>query len=341
MTISVNSFITDTLNTVDSVIGHFVQTSYQNLVQSNASLITLLFTLYIMLMGYRFLTHTLQADIMTMMRQLIIMLIVYMLVMNWSYYNVFVYNVFTNEPGVIAQVLVNSAGQMTGGESTSQALDAIFQSGMKSASGLFMLSSFSNPQYLIYALLVWLATNILCIAALVIFIYAKMAMAIALALGPIFILFLLWDATRELFNAWLKKCVTFALIPIITSSLLALMLSIINITLPNIQLPPTQQQFTGIAPFLGLTLVTAFLLYQVKAMSAALGGGVNLANLGQAAQMGKNLLQSSGLTNAAKQGATSAKKGVSGAKEKIQTTQQKTEQQAAIARANKKYDGWV
>jgi len=49
-----NNFFSSTLNTVDAVIGNFVNTAYVHFVQANVDVITLLFTLYVMVMGYRF-----------------------------------------------------------------------------------------------------------------------------------------------------------------------------------------------------------------------------------------------------------------------------------------------
>lgn len=53
-------------------------------------------------------------------------------------------------------------------------------------------------------------------------------MAVALALGPIFILFILWTPTKGIFSAWLNILITIALIPVVTSAILVLMLSVIN-----------------------------------------------------------------------------------------------------------------
>ena len=52
--ITVNSFFSGTLNTVDAVIGNFVNTAYAHFMQANSGVITLLFTVYVMFFGYQF-----------------------------------------------------------------------------------------------------------------------------------------------------------------------------------------------------------------------------------------------------------------------------------------------
>jgi len=311
--ISVNTFFSDTLNTVDAVIANFVNNAYQNFIQANASIITLLLTVYVIFIGYRFLNHDHHFNMNQIMRHMIIMLIVYGMVMNWELYNIFVYNIFTNEPGNIAKVLVNSAGHQSS-EGLSQALDSVYKAVMDAVGGFFGQASFSGTgiAFFFYGILVYVIGSLMCIFALVLFIYSKMMMAVSLALGPIFILFYLWDTTKGMFSAWLQKLFTLALIPIVTSAILMLMLSVINVTLPSMNQPAESMQFYGIAPFLGLSLATTLILSQVLQICSALGGGITIASVPKAADITQTALSVSGITPAFnKLTGSSAKKNIS------------------------------
>lgn len=298
--ITVNTFFTDTLNTVDSVIGNYVNIAYTNFVQANTGMITLLFTVYVMFLGYRFLNHDHHFNLQHIMRHMMVMVIVYGLVMNWNLYDLFVYQIFTNEPGNIAKVLVNSAGHAQSTTSMAQALDGIYKAVVDAAMGFFSQVGFSPSgiAFLFYGALVFLIGSALCIFALLLFIYAKMMMAVSLALGPIFILFILWDSTKQMFSAWLNKLITLALIPIVTSAILALMLSVINVTLPNLNQPAENMQFYGIVPFLGLCLATTLILSQVFRICGALGGGITIASISNGVEIANSALQKSGVAPA-------------------------------------------
>lgn len=276
-----NTFFTQTMNTVDAVISDFVQNVYTHLVQANSSIITMLFTLYVILIGYQFISHHHHFQIGEVVKRLILMLCVYGLVMNWQLYHLFIYDIFTNEPAAISQVLVGAAraGHFSG--DIASTLDSLCESIINSTVGFWGQISFSasGMAFLLYGLLVLIIGGLMIVYALLLFIYAKMMMAVSLALGPIFILFLMWGATRSLFSAWLNKLFTIAMIPIITSAVLVLMLSVINVTLPQINQPVEQMQFVGIVPFLGLSLATVMILSQVIRISSSLGGGFLLAGL--------------------------------------------------------------
>src|SRR3990167_413265 len=96
--ITASTFFSGTINTVDAVIGNFVNSAYTHLIQANSGIITLLFTFYVMLLGYQFLSHKHHFNMMVMVQHLITMLIVFGMVMNWRFYHLLVYNIFTNEP---------------------------------------------------------------------------------------------------------------------------------------------------------------------------------------------------------------------------------------------------
>jgi len=310
--ITSSSFLTDTLGTVDAVIGTFVKMTYHNLIQANTETITLLFTLYVIFQGYQFVSHTNTADLSTIMRQLIVMLCVYALIMRWDLYNIFIYNVFTNEPGNIAKILVDSSGQMHPGSNIYQALDGIYAAVTNATKAFFGLGGLSKDGlcFLFYGVLVFLIGTAMCVVALLLFIYSKMVMAVGLALGPIFILGILFEPTRGMFTSWINKLITTALIPIVTSAILVLLLSVVKVTLPQVELTPQANQFSGIAPFLGLSLATALILSQVLSICSSLGGGITLAGLSKGVDLAQSSLEKSGIHAAGRKAAHFSKNGM-------------------------------
>lgn len=319
MTITVDTFFSGTLNTVDAVIGHFVSNAYAHFIDAHTGLITALFTMYVMFIGYQFIHHNHHFNLSTVMKHLVVMLCVYGLVMNWNLYQLFIYNIFTKEPGNVAQILIDSAGALQGDTSIAHALDAIYAAAINASMRLFGQVSFSisSLSFIVYAGLVFLIGSLLCVFALLLFIYAKMMMAIALALGPIFILFILWETTKGMFSAWLNKLVTLALIPVVTSAVLVLMLSVINVTLPSIDANVETLQFYGLAPFLGLCLATTLILSQVFRICSSLGGGIALVSISAGAAIAQSAIQKSGLAAAGRGTANIARNQVSKLKNRM------------------------
>jgi type IV secretion system protein VirB6 len=285
--ITFDSFFSGSMSTVDAVIADFVHNAYVHFIQANTNLITLLFTFYVMLLGYQFISHHHHFQIGDIIKRMMLMLCVFGLVMNWQLYHLFVYNIFTNEPASISQILIGATGDGGGSGNIAAALDGIYEAVVNASIGFFGEVSFSATglTFIFYGVLVYFIGTLMCVFALLLFIYAKMMMAVSLALGPLFILFIMWEPTKGLFSAWLNKLITIALIPVITSAILVLMLSVINMTLPHLKQPAEEMQFVGLAPFLGLCLTTTLILSQVLRISSSLGGGIALASMSSGAAM--------------------------------------------------------
>jgi type IV secretion system protein VirB6 len=62
---------------------------------------------------------------------------------------------------------------------------------------------------------VWASTLLLMLCTAGLVLVVKVVMAVLLALGPLFIVFALFDGTRGLFEGWLKTSIAFALAPLL------------------------------------------------------------------------------------------------------------------------------
>lgn len=322
----VETFITDTLASVDNVIGQFVQTGYTNLVSNNMTVITLAMTAYVVWMGYQFMMHKLPLDLSAVSR-LLLLIVVYALLNEYTLFQTFFYNIFTNEPGELIKTIVASdPSSGMKGQGVNDALNKVYSQGMTAAGTLFAKGGLYNLQCYLFGALVFAATLLCCLVALAYMIYAKMALAVMLVLAPIFLLFLLWESTRELFNKWIQSVFNYAMIPVVLSGMLMLTLSIIHGTLDNLNAgalviahggtPPsgTPPSFFEIIPFVGLTLLSALLYVQVLPIAAALSGGMALTAISAAIPMAQKALKMSGLTGAAKGAGSLVNKGFQKAK---------------------------
>ncbi len=284
-TIGVETIFTDTMNLVNQSIGNFVQAVYQNLVSSNMTEITILFTVFVVMAGYPFLVRSASADVHVLIRRLILMTIVYGLIVNWSLYNKFFFNIFTNEPDQLAIIIAKTInpGQAgaDGGLAAAQALNTIFNQGMNIATVLMKQVTLSKIGLAFYAFLVAAVDVFSCAMGLCLLVYAKLALAVILGVGPIFIMFLLWDNTRGLFDSWVRNALNFALIPVITTSVLAMMVVIETAALNAADPSITASQEVRILPFICVGIVAFMVLRQVLPICVSLSGLLSLTGMSQ------------------------------------------------------------
>lgn len=306
MDISFNNLITDTLKLIDTTTATFVKQAYSNLGGYINGLLMVSATLYIMWFGYQVLYRKVALDVMTIARYLTLLTIIIMLATNWDHYYRFVYNIFTNEPAVISAALSNGKG------SGVEALNNVWLQGCTAASDLFAMADWHNIQYWIYGAAVYTATFFNCLYALGLLVYAKMGLAIILAIGQLFIMLMLWQSTRELTAGWIRGLLYFALIPIVTIAILLLTTSIAQTTLPGLQSNITSGAIkpAGLLPYIALAFLNYFLLKQVLTITSMLSASVSLEALGNAMSMAKNAMRNAkGTAKGTYKGGASAYRG--------------------------------
>jgi type IV secretory pathway VirB6-like protein len=287
------SIVSSILDCVDQVGADLVAHTYANMVHHYADMIWIFAGIYL---GFMFLQamqgkHTF-FDLLNITFRLVFIL---MLTLNYHYFCLFIYDVFTKEPLVMVKAITIN-GTNAGSQSISQGLDAYLNAGLVHANKLFMMGSWTNPTYCLFGALVLVAAVLGAIYAAGLIILAKCAITILLALSPLFIFCALYDMTRGMFEAYIRHLFTYALIPILSSAILMILFSVTDFVTQFMQQSPNSS-FMAIAPFLFMCGIQVYLLAQVFSKASALGSGFALGGFASTMRQMKNNMGS--IANAA------------------------------------------
>ena len=121
----------------------------------------------------------------------------------WDTFFLFVYNMATDLPSDFAGLLIASAADNAGTEANDEAsanlaLSQFFDRGMTVSSKLLEGAAWNDFGQYLYAGLVWFGTIGLTGYSTMLIVLSKLAVAILLAVGPIFILLLIFVNTKSL-----------------------------------------------------------------------------------------------------------------------------------------------
>lgn len=263
----------DILQKVDLVTLHYTAQSYQAVVARHSAELHLLLVVYIGLYGVAILQGVLPGNAQQMSRHILKAFIIFELATNWGMFTIFFYNVFTSGPDKVT-------GALTGGIDPSQQLGALFDVGMDCAIRIFKKAITFNIGIILTGLLVFVGTLLLTGYALFLLVLSKLGLAILLSLAPLFVTFALWKSTRGLFQGWLNYLVNFALVPILTYALLALVLSIMQDSVQKIDQAGEAVRMIDVTPFLLIGCISTLLFAQVNRIASSLGGGIALSTFG-------------------------------------------------------------
>jgi len=232
-------------------------------------------TIYVMLWGYLQLTGQLHEPITAGLRRIIVLVVVVGCALHLWLYDEVIVDTFYRAPASLSAAVVGAADPVA-------TVDAIWANGGKVADQLWSRGGVLSGDFGFYlaGVVVWLLMGLLCVYTMFLIALASIASAILLALGPLFIVMLLFDATRRYFESWLAQLATYAFINILTVLVGALVLRLVSSYAAQ-----TANRGAAILTVDALDMVLAamivfLLLRQIMPIAAGLAGGVAPSTFG-------------------------------------------------------------
>lgn len=231
--------------------------------------------LYVMFWGYMQLTGRIEEPFITGLRRIMLLVIILGGALQLWLYNALIVDTFYNAPAQLAAAV-------TGAGSPVSTLDVVWQAGGTVASQLWNRGGVFNGDFGFYiaGVLVWIIMGLVCCYAMFLIALSKIALAVLLALGPLFISLRLFEGTRRLFDAWLMQLANYGFITVLTVLVGALLLNLI-------QAYATQTAARGAAlatvdalDMLLASVIVLLVLRQIMPIAASLAGGSSLSTMG-------------------------------------------------------------
>jgi type IV secretion system protein VirB6 len=232
-------------------------------------------TLYVMAWGYLQLTGRIEEPMVAGLKRIVSLALVLGVALHLWLYNSVIVDTFYNGPAQFAAAVIGASDPV-------QTIDAIWDRGGSVAGFLWGQGGVLHGDFGFYvaAVAVWLLIGLLCVYTMFLIALSNVALSVLLALGPAFIVMLLFEGTRRFFLAWIAQLLNYGLITILTVLAAALLLRIV-------QSYAAQTAARGSAILtvdaLNMLLVSALVLLfmrQVMPIAAGLAGGAALSSFG-------------------------------------------------------------
>ena len=266
-------FFTTFYNYLQGSVLNTVSTVTSNLSASLAPAAVTLATIYVMIWGYLHLRGAIEEPIMEGAKRILVLAVILGVVLNlWEYNAVFI-DFFINTPNSLSGAILN-------GNNAISTIDGIWMKGASVGDSLIKQGDILNNHFDFYiaGFAVYLFSGFICIWMAYLFCLSIVAVGILLALGPLFIMGLMFEATKRFFEAWVAQLSNYALIIVIAAVASKLLLNMLD----NYA---TQASAQGagitIAESIQLCMACAFILLimkQVPSLASGLASGVALAS---------------------------------------------------------------
>jgi len=250
----------------------FVSDGTLNIAEWVTGPLTAAVTIYIVLYGYLVLRGSVSEPVLEFVFRAIKLAIIVLLVKNAGEYQKYVTNVFFDFlPREVSQAL-NS-----GTTPSASTFDGLLDKGQASATDIWSRASWPVDIVTgVGGMMVIVVSFLVAGLGYVVSLYARLALAIVLAIGPIFVAFAMFQSTRRFTEAWIGQLANFVVLQVLVVAVGSLLISCIDSTFTAIDgysdvlMRPTALCAIGIAAL--------YVFYQLPGIASALAaGGVSLA----------------------------------------------------------------
>ena len=271
------SYVENTLNMVDTAIGDYAETSFTALGGPIATICQAMGLVGLAFIALNALTQWVPIRTSEYLKWGVRYIIITAVATTWAQFEP-IYNIVTNTPQELGTKLMG----ITGAPNLNTAFDAMITTMFEfsdklsdEASILFGIS--------LAAIVVWIIGSLMAAAAIIVISLGKIGLGMAIALAPIFIPALMFKATSNLFESWVRFTLGFALIPLVMAGVVG---AIVGIGQGLISEADTATTLEGAGGFIIVGVGAIFMTAMVPTLVNGLSGTITATANGVAMAMG-------------------------------------------------------
>ncbi len=207
---SMGTGVSAALTAVDCIASGVSEQAFNRLFGTEGQLafaLTLLLGLYVGFFGFSLMLGRANLSVRALLPKMITLGLVLSFATSFVAFSTIFYNIFIGGPDQIAGILTGTQGE-SATATFAQKLDVVFLAIQQASGDTKDISAFSPPG------MMWFGAMLLLLGTVGLLVTTRIALALLLAVGPIFVVLALFDGTRGLFTGWLKALVMLALAPL-------------------------------------------------------------------------------------------------------------------------------
>jgi len=272
---------------MSSITSSYVTTNTVIVANAIAPAVTALLGLYVILWGVASLRGMIQEPIAEAASRFVKIALICWLALQLGHYNELIVDTFVNGPEDLARMLTGATDSNT----TVASLDRSLELGLGVAKGFWVKGGLFSGDLGMYGIAFIILAMTLAVAAysFVLLLLSKVMMCIVLALGPIFIVSLLFQSSAGFFTSWIHKLVNYALLSVLVIGTNMLFVAIFQRAAAS---SSAATEIDQIVPMTITAIIAIAALAQLTFVASGLAGGLAISSQG-AGRLGLSMLSGS------------------------------------------------
>lgn len=273
-------FYTKLFTDLDAALSTYVSDTAINIIDAITPVATTLLGVYVALWGWAMIRGVISEPITDGVNRIVRLALITGIALNIGYYNQFLSDFLWQSPDALAAYIGDSS-PASNVSFLDSLISKMFDFGetyyQKAYAGAIV---FPRMGLLITAFALWGAGIAASGYAAFLLALAKMGLAIALGVGPLFVLLTMFEPTKRFFDAWLGQTLNYVFMVMLASAAIKLIMAILEKYLNDASGMSADPTLDQAVPAIVFSLIGALVMIQMPAMASALGGGVALGTLG-------------------------------------------------------------
>lgn len=257
------------LSAVDCIASGVSEQAFNRLFGTEGQLafaLTILLGLYVAFFGISLMLGRANLGVRALLPKMMTLGLILTFATSFVAFSTIFYNIFIGGPDQIAGILTGTQGESATAV-FAQKLDVVFMAIQQASGDTKDISAFSPPG------MMWIGAMLLLLGTVGLLVTARIALALLLALGPIFVVLALFEGTRGLFTGWLKGLTMMALTPLFAVLGGSIMLEMaVPVLAALVAVPGQIDQQAAMAFFLIGAVHMALMLLSLKVASTMVAG---------------------------------------------------------------------
>jgi type IV secretion system protein VirB6 len=254
----------DSLNYINGVCESYVGENVVAIAHLVGPFLTTMLVLYVALWGFASMRGLIREPANEFTNRVLKLSAILGIGFNMANYNILITNTFLRGPDEFVAGLARSPGN----NGVVSGLDAMLNDGLQLTARFWAKAGVLDGDFGMYLIAAAVIIMTIVVTAYAFFLMAlsKVVLTAVVAIGPVFFIGLLFEATAGFFNSWLRQLANYFLVPASAASGPAAMKS--------------SAEVAEVFPFLAMGLVCLLALASVLSIAAGLAGGVSLSSFG-------------------------------------------------------------
>lgn len=278
------TFYADSIAYINNVCESFVGENVAAVARIVGPFAFTMLTLYAVLWGFASLRGLIKEPLNEFVNRLIIIVVVFGIGFHLANYNILITNTFLRGPDEFIAGLTQSPSS----SKVVSGLDLMLEQGFDVGARFWAKAGVLKGDFGMYivALFVWAMTIIVTAYAFFLIALSKVALTLLVAIGPLFFLGLLFQATAGFFNSWLRQMANYFLVPLLVVIVNLLVMKLFSRAAAGVNAIKSTTEVVQVFPFLASGLICLLALASVLSIAAGLAGGVSLSTFGMGRYVG-------------------------------------------------------